>query len=242
VAEVQSDLAFRVTAKVVGEVAPDAQLEALVNVRGQGRCSITLDPKDRFPGQQPYQGVVSLHGDQREPLQHISEVLEHYMLQSEQLDTRLILAANDEVAAGLLIQRLPVEGVGNLGRRNEDEIGINEAFNRIAMLAATLTREELLTLDADTVLRRLFWEEPLRRFPVQRGFEGPRFECNCSRERVASMLVGLGREEVDSIVAEQTRVEVGCDFCGVKYRFDAVDVGEVFTPPDQQAPGSGSLN
>ena len=79
----------------------DAQLEALVNVRGQGRCSITLDPKDRFPGQQPYQGVVSLHGDQREPLQKISEVLEHYMLQSEQLDTRLILAANDEVAAGL---------------------------------------------------------------------------------------------------------------------------------------------
>jgi molecular chaperone Hsp33 len=59
---------------------------------------------------------------------------------------------------------------------------------------------------------------------------------------VASMLVGLGREEVDSIVAEQTRVEVGCDFCGVKYHFDAVDVGEVFTPPDQQAPGSGSLN
>ena len=228
VAEVQSDLAFRVTAKVVGDVSEQARLEALVNVHGVGRCAITLDPKDRFPGQQPYQGVVSLHGDQREPLQHISEVLEHYMLQSEQLDTRLILAANDEVAAGLLIQRLPVEGVGNLGRRrNEDEIGINEAFNRIAMLAATLTREELLTLDADTVLRRLFWEEPLRRFPVQRGFEGPRFECNCSRERVASMLVGLGRDEVDSIVAEQTRVEVGCDFCGVKYHFDAVDVGEV---------------
>ena len=242
VAEVQSDLAFRVTAKVVGEVSEQARLEALVNVHGVGRCAITLDPKDRFPGQQPYQGVVSLHGDQREPLQHISEVLEHYMLQSEQLDTRLILAANDDVAAGLLIQRLPVEGVGNLGRRNEDDIGINEAFNRIAMLAATLTREELLTLDADTVLRRLFWEEPLRRFPVQRGFEGPRFECNCSRERVASMLVGLGRDEVDSIVAEQTRVEVGCDFCGVKYRFDAVDVGEVFTPPDQHAPGSGSLN
>jgi molecular chaperone Hsp33 len=242
VAEVQSDLAFRVTAKVVGEVSEQSMLEALVNVHGVGRCAITLDPKDRFPGQQPYQGVVSLHGDQREPLQHISEVLEHYMLQSEQLDTRLILAANDEVAAGLLIQRLPVEGAGNLGRRNEDEIGINEAFNRIAVLAATLTREELLTLDADTVLRRLFWEEPLRRFPVQRGFEGPRFECNCSRERVSSMLVGLGRDEVDSIVAEQTRVEVGCDFCGVKYRFDAVDVGEVFTPPEQQAPGSGSLN
>jgi molecular chaperone Hsp33 len=242
VAEVQSDLAFRVTAKVVGEVSDDAQLEALVNVRGQGRCSITLDPKDRFPGQQPYQGVVSLHGDQREPLQQISQVLEHYMLQSEQLDTRLILAANDEVAAGLLIQRLPVEGTGNLGQRNEDEIGLNEAYNRIAMLAGTLTRDELLTLDADTVLRRLFWEEPLLRFEPRAGDAGPRFACSCSRDRVGGMLLGLGRVEVDGIIVEQGRVEVGCDFCGVKYHFDAVDVGEVFTPSVHQAPGSSALN
>jgi molecular chaperone Hsp33 len=242
VAEVQSDLAFRVTAKVVGEVAPDAQLEALVNVRAQGRCSITLDPKDRFPGQQPYQGVVSLHGDQREPLQEISQVLEHYMLQSEQLDTRLILAANDDVAAGLLIQRLPVEGAGNLGQRNEDEIGLNEAYNRIAMLAGTLTRDELLTLDADTVLRRLFWEEPLLSFPALAGGARPHFACSCSRDRVGSMLLGLGRAEVDGIVVEQGRVEVGCDFCGVKYHFDAVDVGEVFTPTLHQAPGSSALN
>ena len=242
VAEVQSDLAFRVTAKVVGEVSDDAQLEALVNVRGQGRCSITLDPKDRFPGQQPYQGVVSLHGDQREPLQEISQVLEHYMLQSEQLDTRLILTANDEVAAGLLIQRLPVEGTGNLGQRNEDEIGLNEAYNRIAMLAGTLTRDELLTLDADTVLRRLFWEEPLVRFEPQAADAGPRFACSCSRDRVGSMLLGLGRAEVDGIIVEQGRVEVGCDFCGVKYHFDAVDVGEVFTPSVHQAPGSSALN
>jgi molecular chaperone Hsp33 len=242
VAEVQNDLSFRVTAKVVGDVAPDAQVEALLNVHGKGRCAITLDPKDRFPGQQPYQGVVSLHGDRREPLQKISEVLEHYMLQSEQLDTRLILAANDEVAAGLLIQRLPVEGAGNLGRSNEDEIGVNEAYNRIALLASTLTREELLTLDADTLLRRLFWEETLRRFPPLVGDDGPRFACTCSRGRVGRMLIGLGRPEVDDIVVEQGRAEIGCDFCGAQYHFDAVDVGELFTPTPQQAPGSQSIN
>ena len=128
VAEVQADLAFRATAKVVGEVPAGAQLEALLNVHGQGRCAITLDPKDRQPGQQPYQGVVPLHGDQREPLQQVQQVLEHYMLQSEQLDTRLVLAANDEVAAGLLIQRMPLEGAGNLGRRNEDDIGLSEHY------------------------------------------------------------------------------------------------------------------
>ena len=242
VVEVQNDLAFRVTAKVVGEVQPQDQLEAMLNVHGQGRCSITLDPKTRFPGQAAYQGVVSLHGDQREPLQKFSEVLEHYMLQSEQLDTQLILAANDEVAAGLLIQRVPVEGAGNLGRRSEDEIGLNEDYNRLAMLASTLTRDELLTLDADTLLRRLFWEENLHRFPSQTGEDGPRFACSCSRERVGRMLMGLGRAEVDDIVVEQGRVEIGCDFCGNKYHFDAVDVGELFTPTPHQVPGSSTLN
>lgn len=239
VAEVQSDLAFRVTAKVVGDVPDDAQLEAQVNVKGGGRCSITLDPQGRVPGQQPYQGVVALHGDQGEPLQKLSEVLEHYMLQSEQLDTKLILAADDNLAAGLLIQRLPVEGSRNLGTAsNEDEIGINEGYNRIAHLAATLTSEELLTLDADTVLRRLFWEEDVRRFEPAM----PRFACTCSRDRVSDMLRNLGREEVDSIIEEQAKVEVGCDFCGRQYVFDPIDAGELFIPARDQPPGSTSLN
>ena len=239
VAEVQSDLDFRATAKVVGDVPDGAQLEALVNVHGQGRCAITLDPKDRLPGQQPYQGVVSLHGDLKEPLQQVSQVLEHYMLQSEQLDTRLLLAADGQVAAGLLIQRLPVEGDGNLaGRRNEDDIGISEGFNRIALLAATLTRDELLALPPDRILHRLFWEETVRRYEPLR----PRFACTCSRERVQGMLRGLGREESDSLIAERGLVEVGCEFCGAQHRFDAVDVAEMFTPAGRQAPGSAALN
>ncbi len=242
VAEVQPDLALRATATVVAEVPIDARLEALVNTGGQGRCAIILDPQGRLPGQQPYQGVVPLHGDRREPLQRLSEVLEHYMLQSEQLDTRLVLAADGRVAAGLLIQRMPVEGKGNLGgTRNEDEIGLNEDFNRIAHLAATLTREELLTLDADTVLRRLFWEERVLRFEPQAGAAGPRFACRCSRERVAGMLQGLGREEIDGLIAERGSAEVACEFCGAQYRFDAVDIGEVFTPPRDQPPGPRSV-
>ena len=242
VAEAHPDLSFRATAKVVGPVPATAQLEAMLNLHGQGRCAITLDPKDRLPGQQPYQGVVPLHGDKREPLQKLSEVLEHYMLQSEQLDTKLVLAANDEVAAGLLIQRLPVAGDANLGRgaavaRDEDQIGRNEDYNRIAMLAATLTAEELLTLEPEVVLRRLFWQEKLARFEPQ----APRFACSCSRDRVGGMLRGLGREEIDGIVAERGEVEIGCDFCGLQYRFDPVDVGELFTPGRDQPPVSSSV-
>jgi len=234
VAEAQPDLSFRATAKCVGTVEPGATLEAMVNLHGQGRCAITLDPKDKFPGQQPYQGVVPLHGDQREPLQKMSEVLEHYMLQSEQLDTKLVLAANGDIAAGLLIQRLPIQGEGNLeGRRNEDDIGLSEGFNRISILAATLTAEELLTLDADTILRRLFWEEAVTRYEPQ----APRFACTCSRERVGQMLRGLGREEADSVLEERGDIEISCDFCGQHYRFDAVDVGLLFTQAGQQPDG-----
>jgi len=242
VAEVQPDLSLRATATVVGEVAADAPLSHMVNVTNQGRCAITLDPKDRLPGQQPYQGVVPLFGDKREKLEKLSEVIEHYMLQSEQLDTRLVLAADDKMAAGLLIQRLPLQGEGNLagqsGARDEDQIGVNEDYNRIAILAASLKREELLGLDADTILHRLFWEEDLRRFEPLTGEQGPRFACTCSRERVGGMLRSLGRDEVESILAEQGQVEVGCEFCGAQYRFDPVDAAQVFLQPAQQAPAS----
>ena len=242
VAETLPDLSFRVTAKVVGEVAADAGLEAMLNLQGQGRCAITLDPLDRLPGQQPYQGVVPLFGDQREPLQKLSEVLEHYMLQSEQLDTRLVLAADDSVAAGLLIQRLPISGGRNLAGEvlvsaDEDHIGRSEDFNRIAMLAATLTAEELLTLQPAELMHRLFWQETLRVFEPQQ----PRFACRCSRERVAGMLRGLGAEEVESLVAERGEAEVGCDFCGAMYRFDPVDVAELFTPGHAVPPASTQL-
>jgi molecular chaperone Hsp33 len=192
------------------------------------------------------------------------------MLQSEQLDTTLVLAADDKVAAGLLIQRLPLEGEGNLAgsraagpsqgadtasgssadpsgaerggpsflsQANEDEIGLNEHYNRISILASSLKREELLELDADTILRRLFWEEKLLRFPPQQ----PRFACTCSRERVANMIRGLGQPEADSIVAEQGQIEVGCDFCGQQYRFDAVDAAQLFTSPGDQPPVTSAV-
>ena len=237
VAEVQPDLTLRATATVTGTVDAGATLSDLVNVNNLGRCAITLDPKDKFPGQQAYQGVVPLFGDQHEKIDSLAQVLEHYMLQSEQLDTKLILAADGHLAAGLLIQRLPVKGQGNLEGQvdrdaNEDEIGVNEDYKRIALLASTLKREELLTLDADTILNRLFWEEPITRFEVLQ----PSFGCNCSRERVANMLRSLGAEEVESVIAERGSVGVTCEFCGAQHEFDPVDAAQLFTHPGRQPP------
>ena len=241
VVEVQPDLSLRATAKVVGDLGCASTLPEMVNVHNEGKCAITLDPLNKMPGQQPYQGVVPLFDDQRNKLDKFSDVLQHYMLQSEQLDTTLVLAANDTTAAGLLIQRLPVKGEGNLAAKatmdDEDEIGRNEDYNRISILAASLTAEELLNLDAENILHRLFWEEKLLWFePLT-----PSFACSCSRERVSNMIRSLGTDEAESILAELGQVEVGCDFCGQQYRFDAVDAAHIFTGTERQAPSSSSL-
>ena len=241
VVEVQPNLNVRATAKVVGDLDGAQTLSTMVNVKNEGRCAITLDPLTKLPGQQPYQGVVPLFDDRRNKLDKFSEVLKHYMLQSEQLDTTLVLAADDKTAAGLLIQRLPIKGEGNLAAKasmaDEDEIGRNEDYNRISILAASLKNEELLQLDADTILRRLFWEEKLIRLETL----APSFACSCSRDRVSNMIRSLGADEVDSILSERNDVEVGCDFCGQQYRFDAVDAAQIFTSADKQVPGSSAI-
>jgi len=130
----------------------------MVNQNNEGRCAITLDPLDRLPGQQPYQGVVPLFGDQKEKLEKLSEVLEHYMLQSEQLDTTLVLAANMEVAAGILIQRLPLEGAGNLAGKydaveREAALGQSEAKVLPRKDGATRSQRPALT----TLRLSSFW-------------------------------------------------------------------------------------
>ncbi len=239
VVEVQSDLALRATATLNGAVAADASMSSMVNESNQGRCAITLDPKTKFPGQQAYQGVVPLFDDAGHAIEKLSEVLEHYMLQSEQLDTTLVLAADDKVAAGLLIQRLPMAGSGNLAgsmvsKENEDQIGLDEHYNRIAILASSLKREELLTLDVETILRRLFWEESISRFEPLVGESAPRFACTCSRERVGRMIVGLGAQEAESIIAERGDIEVACEFCSKQYHFDPVDTAQLFIDPLQR--------
>ena len=246
VVEVQSNMRLRATATVNGEIDALAKFSDMVNQNNEGRCAITLDPQDRQPGQQPYQGVVPLFGDAREKLEKFSDVLQHYMLQSEQLDTLLVLAADENVAAGLLIQRLPIQGEKNLAgsvtsEANENEIGLNEHYNRIATLAGTLKREELLTLDVDTILRRLFWEEQVLMFSPHIGPTAPKFACTCSRDRVGAMIRSLGTDEVEGILAERNEVEVACEFCGKQYRFDAVDAAQLFTTPDASLPGPSAV-
>ena len=213
VVECQPDLALRATAKVRDEaIADDISLRDLLNRGGRGRFSITLDPREPLPGQQPYQGIVALEGDS------VAEVLQTYMRHSEQLETRLWLASNDTAAAGLLLQRLPNDGGLEVAPANDN------AWEHVVALAHTVTAEELLNLSPDDVSHRLFWQESLENYPPLT----PRFQCTCSRERISRMMVSLGQDEVDSIIAEQGLVTVTCEFCGREYSFDPVDVAHLF--------------
>lgn len=234
VAQVDADLQVRATATVEGAVAEGAHLPELVNRAGTGRCAITLDPRQRAEGQQSYQGVVALTDEAGLPFASLAQGLQGYMHRSEQLPTTLVLAADAQVAAGLLVQRMPVAGEGNLGPQAQEDP--QEAYERIAVLAASLARQELLELEPSAILHRLFWQEKLLGFAPLVGAQGPRFACTCSRERVAGMLRGLGEPEVQSILRERGEVEVGCEFCGQQYRFDAVDAAALFTAPGRQPP------
>lgn len=209
------------------EIAPNATLGELLDATHTGRLVITLDPKDREPGQQPYQGIVALqeqHGTFIKPVTSAAEAIALYMQNSEQLDTRIWLSSNETHVGGLLLQRLPNSG----GHAHLDPQIAAEGWSRIQALGETITEEELLNLPPTTILRRLFLEEStengVRSFPSR----PIRFACSCSRTKVADVLRMLGDEEVQSILAEQGIVETICDFCAQPYRFDAVDCQQVF--------------
>ncbi|MGV2898891.1 Hsp33 family molecular chaperone HslO [Achromobacter sp. AGC78] len=229
VVECRSDLSLRATVKVREghEVPADGTMQSLLNPGGNGRFIVVLDPQRKLPGQQPYQGIVPLEGET------VAQALQHYMKASEQLDTRLWLAADADHAAGMLVQRLPFHGGTDAPLLTEQAAA--DTWDRVVALASTLKRDEVLEADIDTLIHRLFWEDTLLAFdPV-----AVRWHCPCTRERVASMLRSLGEEEVNSVLAERGQVDVSCDFCGKPYKFDAVDCATLFSPnqpPADDAP------
>ena len=202
VVEATSEHTLRATARwdETAAIADDANLAQLLG--DDGVFVLTVQPKNS----EPWQGVVPLEGSS------IAEMLMNYMARSEQLETRIMLAADDQQIGGLLLQRLPEE--------TQDD----DAWQHICTLADTLTAAELLNLDAQNVLYRLFHETPPRVFPA----ENLEFACTCSRGKVSDMLLLLGGEEVGRVVAQEGSITVDCDFCHEQYTFDEQDVHALF--------------
>ena len=144
-------------------------------------------------------------------------MLRNYMLRSQQIDTSLWLHCDGESASGMLLQKLP--NLPKLGEADAD------AWNRVNILADTVTNDELKNLAPEALLTRLFSEENVRLFeakPIQ-------FRCGCSKAKVGNMLRLLGMQEVESILAELGKIEVNCDFCNKHYAFDALDISHAFS-------------
>jgi molecular chaperone Hsp33 len=242
VAECQPGMGLRATAKW-HEPFEAGSLEAMLGRPVVGatrskhapRCVITLDPLDKSKGQQAYQGVVPLHGDDGRSLASLKDVLELYMLRSEQLDTRFVLACDARTAAGVLIQRMPVTG-GTVSGKHSDLL-----YEDASIMLASLKADELLSVEPQTIARRLFWQQGLRVWSRSGAqSHAPHFSCTCSREKVRNMLQMLGRDEVESIIAERGEVEVSCDFCGATYQFDPVDAAQALLSAQVQPPGTST--
>ena len=202
VVEATSENTVRATARwdETAEIHDDESLTALL---GENSVFVlTHQPKDA----DPWQGVVPLEGDS------IAQMLVNYMKRSEQLDTYITLAADDQAAGALLLQRLP-----------EEELD-DAAWEHVTTLAQTLTSQELTGLDAHHALYRLYHETPPRVFEP----ETIEFACTCSRGKVSDMLLMLGGQEVGGVVAEQGSIQIDCDFCHTKYVFDETDVNALF--------------
>ncbi|WP_415889577.1 Hsp33 family molecular chaperone HslO [Neptuniibacter sp. SY11_33] len=198
-AECNHDRDLRAIARYEGELDEQANF---VDLLPQGQVVLTIEPEQG----QPYQGIVPLDGE------NLGKCLENYFLSSEQLPTQIQLASDGEKAAGMMLQVLPAQGTGE------------EDWDRVSHLASTLKSEELLELDNETLLYRLFHEEQCRLYEP----DEVRFKCTCSRQRSEASLKLVEKAELLEVLEEQGKVAVNCQFCNAQYDFDAADIEALF--------------
>ncbi|MBS1198476.1 MAG: Hsp33 protein [Proteobacteria bacterium] len=205
VVDCNTDLRMRGMARAIADVKNTSASE-LLGAQAGGQLVLTLDlPLAR----EPYQSIVPLMGDS------IAAIFEHYLEQSEQLPSRLFLAAGADVAACLFLQKLP-----QTDRRDAD------GWNRICQLASSVKPDELQSLDAATLLIRLFHEETVRLFEPRTAV----YHCPEDREKIRNMILSLGREEAERILTEHGEFVVQDEICNREYRFEAAEIAELFAP------------
>jgi len=188
------------------EGAADVGFDTFAKLVPKGRIVITIQTHE---SNERYQGIVELKGDS------LASALEHYFLQSEQLPTYLFFASDDKHAAGMILQVMP----GHFDPSQES------TWEHLMHLSRTLKAEELLELDNEELLRRLFREEDIRLFDL----DPISFNCNCSRERMEHAILTMSYEEAMELVRKEKNIVVTCEFCNRKHSFDVVDVESIFS-------------
>jgi len=194
--------------RAVANVTGDVTTTNLSELFTKGYMVITITPTQG----ERYQGIVGLDKDT------IGGCLEAYFEQSEQLKTHFWLRSNDEHAAGMMIQALPEESI------NQDD-----EYDNLRQLSATIKDEELFSLEPNVILNRLYHQEEVRIFDPQ----ALSFKCTCSLDRSGNAIVSIGREEAESIIAEQGAITMQCDYCNTVYKFDNNDIAYLFNDPEE---------
>jgi molecular chaperone Hsp33 len=225
VAQCTHDFRYRALARAQGEGAATSLTPEVFRwlVGEEGRLTVTIEAEER---DMRYQGVVPLTGHS------LAACLEQYFASSEQLPTRVRLAADTDHAAGLLVQRLPDVG-GSAADSADDDAGTAWADAQASLEAVTAA--DLLQFTGEELLMQDFRQHDVRVFagtPV-------RFECRCDTHRVDTMLRGLGEAEVRDVLKEQGAVTVTCDFCNRPYAYDAAAVEALFAPEGGQTHAEG---
>lgn len=215
VTQIDHELQLRGMAELTSTAQPDAERGFQALMRG-GLLACVMEQR---AGGQHYQAIVEILGDS------LSEALEIYFSHSEQLPTLIRLGAREDRFAGLLLQRLPE------GQTSEDD------WDTIKALFGTLGEAELLATDVPTLLRRLFNEEEVRLIETR----PITLTCRCSHAGISAMLLGLGEAELSPVLEERGHVEVTCEFCGRHYRYDDIEVRQLFAAAQLESAGNASL-
>ena len=215
VVQASSEGTVRAIAHWDGAIPTDTSFNDLF---GAGTMVISVENNPK-PGQnkgERYQSLVALNGET------LADCFKEYFAQSEQLSTQLWLAANDDCVAGLMLQSLPTNEVAPKDKPTKNNL---EGWNHASILADTLKNEELLTLDAHTLLHRLYHEEDLRLYDAQ----SIHFKCTCSQEKIDNAVFSLGKEEATKLLTEQGVISVDCEFCNTNYSLDSIDIQRIFS-------------
>ncbi len=220
VAECNNHLGIRATVKLSPKhkISDAHTFKQLVNQHNKGLCVLVLDPHNRQPGQQPYQGVVSLEGN------NMAQALEAYMSHSEQLNTKIHLVSSAHTVAGLLIQQMPEHG----GKTHKKNTVDPDGWNTVIALTETIQTDELLQLAPQEVAYRLYHELE----PEVLAERTPKFECTCSRSKVSNMLLRLGEPEIKEALREQNHLDIHCEFCNAAYHFTEAQCLKLFEQHD----------
>jgi molecular chaperone Hsp33 len=222
VAQCTDDFGLRAMAE--HDVAQD-ETPGFAGLAGAGTLVVTMESRRAGAA---YQGVVPLDGAS------LGACLEHYFERSEQLPTRLLLAADAHRVGGIMLQKLPGQG----GTLEAAGGAVEHAWEDLQAGLAALGAHELLLLPVEEAVRRVAGEHDCRLFAAT----SVAFRCRCSRARVAEMVRSLGPSESRAAIAAEGAVTVTCEFCGRSYRFDAVDVDQLFAADGTVQPDQGALN